>query len=290
MYATSGVEQILGLSPEQLHRRSFYDIVQEGCLNDAVDCFEGAKAQDSIVSLRFQLRQHCLSAQNRSPPFGVDAVVLCTSDGLVVIIQRAKPYGKSYCYTHGLEEGLATMINVGRAAYAQQDDEQSGLPYNLTILNKDSMDVNVRCRPVRGGNCFSKSSANLLHTASAWELHSVRDSCRRPAESPNQLREHDGCNEHSEGRRRRSTSCTCNEDCERLWSPCPSGTLFGQDCHQPRLSIEHRDHEEMMEKRVWPAARFEFVLTSTRGGARANGGCESCGHGLWCYRASQELL
>jgi hypothetical protein len=290
MHATSGVEQILGLSPEQLHQRSFYDFVQEGCLNDAVDCFEGAKAQDSIVSLRFQLRQHCITAQSQFPPFEVDAVVSCTSDGLVVIIQRAKPYGKSYWNTHGLEEGFATMINVGRTAHAQQAYEQLDLSHNQTTLEWEAMDVNVRSRPVRGGNRFPKRGAALINTASAWELHSVRDLCRRLAGSPNRPREHGGCNEHSKRRRRRSASCSCN-DCERLWGSCPSGAFFGQQYQQPGRSIEHRDYEEeIMESRVWPGAGFQFVQASTPDDAQAGNGCLSYRHGLCCCRASQELL
>ncbi|KAF2835212.1 hypothetical protein M501DRAFT_942236 [Patellaria atrata CBS 101060] len=56
MYATSGVEQILGISGEAMKGRSFYYCIQENCLEDAVRCLESAKGNDSIAYLRFWFR------------------------------------------------------------------------------------------------------------------------------------------------------------------------------------------------------------------------------------------
>ncbi|KAF2662680.1 hypothetical protein K491DRAFT_700407 [Lophiostoma macrostomum CBS 122681] len=56
MYATSGIEQIIGISSEAMKGRSFYYCIQENCLEDAVRCLESAKGNDSIAYLRFFFR------------------------------------------------------------------------------------------------------------------------------------------------------------------------------------------------------------------------------------------
>ncbi|ORY03652.1 hypothetical protein BCR34DRAFT_605144 [Clohesyomyces aquaticus] len=56
MYATSGIEQIIGISGEAMKGRSFYYCIQENCLEDAVRCLETAKGNDSIAYMRFFFR------------------------------------------------------------------------------------------------------------------------------------------------------------------------------------------------------------------------------------------
>jgi hypothetical protein len=56
MYATNAVSNILGVTAEQIHGKSFYECIQENCLPDAIRCLEGAKANDSIAYLRFIYR------------------------------------------------------------------------------------------------------------------------------------------------------------------------------------------------------------------------------------------
>ncbi|CZR62291.1 uncharacterized protein PAC_12188 [Phialocephala subalpina] len=56
MYATDAVRGILGVSPDQLKEKSFYECMQENCLPDAIRCLESAKANDSIAYLRFWYR------------------------------------------------------------------------------------------------------------------------------------------------------------------------------------------------------------------------------------------
>lgn len=60
MFATNGVEQILGFSPTQLVGKSFYYCISENCLNDAVRTLESAKGNDSIAYLRFRFRDPSL--------------------------------------------------------------------------------------------------------------------------------------------------------------------------------------------------------------------------------------
>ncbi|KAF2091679.1 hypothetical protein K490DRAFT_32751 [Saccharata proteae CBS 121410] len=56
MYATSGIEQVIGIPGEEMKGKSFYYCIQEGCLEDAVRCLEQAKGNDSIAYLRFWFR------------------------------------------------------------------------------------------------------------------------------------------------------------------------------------------------------------------------------------------
>ncbi|KAJ5320047.1 hypothetical protein PENANT_c025G02075 [Penicillium antarcticum] len=99
MYATSGVSEILGISPHALISQSFYYCIQEECLGDAIRCLEGAKRNDSIAYLRFWFRNPLqdvhgsgrgLDAVTVLSPIELEAVVSCTSDGLVVILRRAR--------------------------------------------------------------------------------------------------------------------------------------------------------------------------------------------------------
>ncbi|KAJ5485262.1 hypothetical protein N7539_005250 [Penicillium diatomitis] len=106
MYATSGVTEILGLQPHQLVSKSFFYCIQERCLRDAVRCLESAKANDSIAYLRFWFRNPLLDedvdmdtgghadpasgtnnefSARAGPPIELEAVVSCTSDGLVPV-------------------------------------------------------------------------------------------------------------------------------------------------------------------------------------------------------------
>ncbi|THX15755.1 hypothetical protein D6D13_02336 [Aureobasidium pullulans] len=56
MYATAGLEEILGIPAESMRGRSFYYCISENCLQDAIKCLENAKANDSIAYLRFWFR------------------------------------------------------------------------------------------------------------------------------------------------------------------------------------------------------------------------------------------
>ncbi|KAL0261969.1 hypothetical protein SLS55_003404 [Diplodia seriata] len=56
MYATSGIEQVIGIPSEEMKGKSFYYCIQENCLQDAVRVLETAKGNDSIAYLRFHFR------------------------------------------------------------------------------------------------------------------------------------------------------------------------------------------------------------------------------------------
>ncbi|PNS20132.1 hypothetical protein CAC42_5582 [Sphaceloma murrayae] len=56
MYATSGVEDVIGIPSSALQGKSFYYCIAENCLPEAVRCLENAKGNDSIAYLRFWYR------------------------------------------------------------------------------------------------------------------------------------------------------------------------------------------------------------------------------------------
>lgn len=56
MFATNAISQLLGLGPEEIKGKSFYECIAENCLADAIQCLESAKANDSIAYLRFWYR------------------------------------------------------------------------------------------------------------------------------------------------------------------------------------------------------------------------------------------
>lgn len=60
LFATNGVEQILGFSPLQLVGKSFYYCIAENCMSEAVRTLESAKGNDSIAYLRFFFRDPTL--------------------------------------------------------------------------------------------------------------------------------------------------------------------------------------------------------------------------------------
>ncbi|GAB7362957.1 hypothetical protein MBLNU230_g3253t1 [Neophaeotheca triangularis] len=56
MYATRGLEDVIGIPAEAMRGRSFYYCIAQNCLQDAVKCLENAKGNDSIAYLRFWFR------------------------------------------------------------------------------------------------------------------------------------------------------------------------------------------------------------------------------------------
>ncbi len=56
MFATNAVTSVLGVTPEEVQDKSFWECVAENCAVDALNCLESAKANDSIAYLRFWSR------------------------------------------------------------------------------------------------------------------------------------------------------------------------------------------------------------------------------------------
>ncbi|KAK9381457.1 uncharacterized protein V2V93DRAFT_232866 [Kockiozyma suomiensis] len=111
MYAANSSTQVLEISPSNLTGWSFWDCMNAESLIQAQLAFERAKENDSIAYLRFfwcdprshqqpatrhirQQMQPCSSNFDSSVSAcrtEVEAVVSCSSDGLVIVLRRALP-------------------------------------------------------------------------------------------------------------------------------------------------------------------------------------------------------
>jgi hypothetical protein len=67
MYATAGLEEVIGIPAETMRGRSFYYCIAENCLQDAIKCLENAKANDSIAYLRFWFRDPRIDEDATTP-------------------------------------------------------------------------------------------------------------------------------------------------------------------------------------------------------------------------------
>ncbi|TKA72829.1 hypothetical protein B0A55_06039 [Friedmanniomyces simplex] len=67
MYATYGLEEVIGVPAETMRGRSFYYCIAENCLQDAIKCLENAKGNDSIAYLRFWFRDPRIDDQQAPP-------------------------------------------------------------------------------------------------------------------------------------------------------------------------------------------------------------------------------
>lgn len=121
MYAQNSVEELFGLHPDDMKHRSFFECIQEPFLQSAVNALDRAKENNSIAYLAFTWRDprpfcgrrvgrrqrqsldlddsdeemHCSSGDDYEddldqPVIYVEAVVSCTSDGLVVVLRRSR--------------------------------------------------------------------------------------------------------------------------------------------------------------------------------------------------------
>jgi hypothetical protein len=116
-FASNAASQILGMEPEHLKDRSFYDLIHHDCLDRATVGLEAVKTHDSIAYFRFHLKhpqqdvdltdsiksewstgevwitslgglrseRHKRSTQEME----VEAMAFGSSDGLLVVMRRA---------------------------------------------------------------------------------------------------------------------------------------------------------------------------------------------------------
>ncbi|KAL3428389.1 hypothetical protein PVAG01_01898 [Phlyctema vagabunda] len=94
LYATNAVSDILGVTPDQLRGKAFYECIQENCLPEAIRCLESAKANDSIAYLRFWYRnpRHAEDlAQQDENMQDADAVHSSDSEDGGVVLEGSVP-------------------------------------------------------------------------------------------------------------------------------------------------------------------------------------------------------
>jgi hypothetical protein len=122
LYATHAAQFVLSCNPNQAVGRSFYEYIDEGYLNGAVNVIERAKENDSIAYLRLLWKESLegplvdgdnpmvarynqeqvqlapgipvrlnLHPRREVARFEVECLVSASSDGLIVVVRRAPP-------------------------------------------------------------------------------------------------------------------------------------------------------------------------------------------------------
>lgn len=111
LYATHALTELVGLGPPGAVGTSFLDCIDPDCVDGAVDAIDRAKQNDSVAYMRFRWRHpherstSGMSVDTSSPeserpdvfntgkyhtgPTDVEAVVSCTSDGIIIVLRVA---------------------------------------------------------------------------------------------------------------------------------------------------------------------------------------------------------
>jgi hypothetical protein len=145
MYATSGIEQIIGISGEEMKGQSFYYCIAENCLNDAVRCLESAKGNDSIAYMRFMFRD----------PRGRDAADAMTSeseDDIMTDVTSSEDESE--------DSHEPNSRSLSRPSQVQQDSHEH--PVLPRIESGDSADPGDTHYGVFGEHAVSGSSASSI--------------------------------------------------------------------------------------------------------------------------------
>lgn len=81
MYATSGLQDVIGIPAETMRGRSFYYCIAQNCLQDAVKCLENAKGNDSVAYLRFWFRDPRIDDEPLASEDSDEEMTTDTSEG-----------------------------------------------------------------------------------------------------------------------------------------------------------------------------------------------------------------
>lgn len=186
MYATNAVSTILGVTPDQMKDKSFYECIQENCLPEAIRCLESAKANDSIAYLRFRYRDprrqedldeemHEASASSDSEDGGVELTTQPT--GMEVDPSSAM---ETRSLSGGQENSGDGQPGLGRPRSAQPHENMRTSSGESTDLEHDSSN-SILDRPVRPSRTSTSTSSELLL------VQSERRQGRRPVPAPRRV-------------------------------------------------------------------------------------------------------
>jgi hypothetical protein len=142
MYATSGIEEVIGIPGEDMKGRSFYFCIAQNCLEDAVKCVETAKGNDSIAYLRFRFRDPRLEDASNQATSDEDA------DASMTDVTTSEDEDESVPLETSSSEGVTHGTSSARS------NPQSS-PSNYP----DNMDVETSAS-TRPGNISRASSGN----------------------------------------------------------------------------------------------------------------------------------
>ena len=146
MFATNGIEQILGLKPASLSGKSFYHCIADSCLTDAVRVMESAKGNDSIAYMRFFFRD-----PNRANPTSLDQYLryhdsdvdsdIESEDGGVALSRSSRESSLSTTSSSSSAGVAVTMGNLAvREQSVESNDFDQGSPPRVDEMDRDRHD------------------------------------------------------------------------------------------------------------------------------------------------------
>ncbi|KAK3688151.1 hypothetical protein B0T22DRAFT_479424 [Podospora appendiculata] len=139
MFATNAVTSILGLRPDQIQDKAFYELIQENCLQNAIQCLESAKANESIAYLRFSFRNPIAHEDDQEGE----------RDG-----EEEDDYDSGNSSTSDSEDGVA-QLDHGSMDVDDDDDDDD----DATAEMDDEMDDRVDDRSQRSASIGTSSDS-----------------------------------------------------------------------------------------------------------------------------------
>lgn len=133
MYATSAVSSILGISPEQVKHKSFYECIQENCLPEAIRCLESAKANDSIAYLRFWFRDPSRGDEDTDEDRHDTTTESSDSDGGVSLSPRRADNGNAFGNSRSFN-GIQGPAAPASVSFGSPPDRSRGSRRNPLIV------------------------------------------------------------------------------------------------------------------------------------------------------------
>lgn len=161
MYATSALEQVIGIPADQMRGRSFYYCIAGNCLQDSIKCLENAKGNDSIAYLRFWFRDPRQDDPPPAPDNDSDDDMTTemsedTSEGGVQLRSQAgnSSSGNASTATESAVESTDSMdVDTDASAGAHEDP-------NSRTSSRDSGNENETHESIFGQSRESRSSAS----------------------------------------------------------------------------------------------------------------------------------
>lgn len=158
MYATSALEEVIGVPASVMRGRSFYYCIAENCLQDSINCLENAKGNDSIAYLRFWFRDPRSDDPAPAPDNDSDDEMTTemsedTSEGGVQLQSQSSRSDASAAMESAVESG--DSMDVDQMGGAAEDP-------NSRTSSGDSGNENETHEAIFGDSRESRSSASSL--------------------------------------------------------------------------------------------------------------------------------
>ena len=137
MYATSGIEKIVGISSGDIRGHGFYHCITENCLEHAVKCLETAQSNNSIAYLRYRFRSPLQTT-------GDGVTTAPTSKSKEYLAGLFEPYQKSASWPTPASRLASTML-AARLASASSPRLSSN-PHSGSASDSGAADDFDQCR------------------------------------------------------------------------------------------------------------------------------------------------